>query len=183
MTVRKFGALVGGFLTALSLASAQTVTKPGELLKASVTIQQIDSTRRVITYKTEKGDEDTLYVPESVTRFNELKVGDRINMSYYESTVYQLRRPGSPDPKPTDKTEVTPTAGALPAGTVGRQTTSTVTVTAVDVSIPAITVTTADGRTVTRKVENKNNLAGVQPGDKIDITTTEATLVSVERGQ
>jgi hypothetical protein len=118
-----------------------------------------------------------------VTRFNELKVGDRINMSYYESTVYQLRKSGSPDSKPTDKTQLTPTAGTLPAGTVGRQTTASVTVKAVDMSIPAITVITADGRTVTRKVVNKNNLAGVRPGDKIDITTTEATLMSVERGK
>jgi hypothetical protein len=44
-------------------------------------------------------------------------------------------------------------------------------------------VTTSDGRTVTRKVDKKSNLEGVKPGDKIDITYTEALLTSVERAK
>jgi hypothetical protein len=32
-------------------------------------------------------------------------------------------------------------------------------------------------------IADKANLAGVQVGDRIDITYTEAALVSVERGQ
>jgi len=34
---------------------------------------------------------------------------------------------------------------------------------------------------VTRTVDKKSYLTGVQPGDKIDISYTEAILVSVER--
>ena len=45
------------------------------------------------------------------------------------------------------------------------------------------TVTTPDGRTVTRRVEDKKNLAGVNVGDLIDITYTRATLMSVERAK
>lgn len=64
---------------------------------------------------------------------------------------------------------------------MARQTVQTVTVKSVDMSVPSITVTTADGRTVTRKVEKKSNLEGVKAGDKIDITYTEALLTSVDR--
>jgi hypothetical protein len=59
----------------------------------------------------------------------------------------------------------------------------TVTVKAIDPNLPSITVTTPDGRTVTRKVENKKNLDGVKVGDLIDITYTRAFLTSVERAQ
>ena len=39
---------------------------------------------------------------------------------------------------------------------------------------------TDDGRTVTRKIEQKKYLEGVKPGDKIDITMTRAIVTSVE---
>ena len=48
---------------------------------------------------------------------------------------------------------------------------------------PSITVTTPDGRTVTRKVEDKKNLEGVNVGDMIDVTYTRAVLLSIERAQ
>jgi hypothetical protein len=58
--------------------------------------------------------------------------------------------------------------------------TTTVGVKAIDPSVPSITVSTADGRTVTRKIENKKNLEGIKVGDKLDITYTRALLVSAE---
>jgi hypothetical protein len=41
-------------------------------------------------------------------------------------------------------------------------------------------VTTDDGRVVTRKIENKKNIENLKPGDKIDITYTQALVTSVE---
>ncbi len=70
--------------------------------------------------------------------------------------------------------------GASPAATLSVQQTTTVEVLAIDQKLPSITVKTADGRTVTRKVEERKNLEGVKVGDKIDITYTQAALMSVE---
>jgi hypothetical protein len=58
--------------------------------------------------------------------------------------------------------------------------TTTVSVKAIDPSVPSITVTTADGRTVTRKIENKKNLEGIKVGDKLDITYTQSVMLSAE---
>jgi len=164
-----------------ALGAQKTVTVPGEKATASVTIQQIDSTRRLLTYRTADGDEDTVYAGPEFARFNELKVGDKVNLTYYESKVYQLRKPGAPPLKPSDTMTATAGKGAMPSGTLSRQTVQTVTVKAVDMNVPSITVTTTDGRTVHRKVDNKANLEGVKTGDTIDIVSTEAILVSVER--
>ena len=73
--------------------------------------------------------------------------------------------------------------GALPSGTIGVQEKMTVTIKAIDPDVPSITVTTPDNRTVTRKVDDKKNLEGVQVGDLIDITYTRALVTSIERQQ
>ena len=54
----------------------------------------IDSTARTLTLKDDKGMEDTFTVGPEVTRFNELKVGDVVKMTYYESYVLIVRKPG-----------------------------------------------------------------------------------------
>ena len=48
---------------------------------------------------------------------------------------------------------------------------------------PSVILTTSDGRTVTRKVEDANNLKGLKVGDVIDITYTRALLTSIERSK
>ena len=43
-----------------------------------------------------------------------------------------------------------------------------------------ITPATPDGRTLIRKIEDAKNLEGVNPGDRIDITYTQALVVNAE---
>ena len=100
-----------------------------------------------------------------------------------DSTVLQIRKAGGmPGPTGTSGA-VTSGTGALPSGTMGVQEKMTVTVKSIDPSMPSITVTTPDGRTVTRKVEDKKNLEGVNVGDMIDVTYTRAVLLSIDRAQ
>ena len=114
-----------------------------------------------------------------MTRFNELKVGDTVDITYVESVVLRVRKPGEAASATTGDAAVTRNTGGTPGGTIGAQVSTTVTVKALDPAVPSITVVTEDGRTVTRKIEDKKNLEGVKVGDKILITYTEALLVSV----
>ena len=148
-------------------------------LTATVTIKAIDPATRSVTLRAENGDEDTFTVGPEVTRFNQLKVGDIIRATYVESLVFQVRQPGAPAPSANaglagGRTKDTP------GGAIAAQETKTVTVKSVDMNAPSITVTTADGRVLTRKVADKKNLAGVKAGDQIDITYTVGVLVAVE---
>jgi Cu/Ag efflux protein CusF len=156
----------------------KTVTKQNTMT-ATVTIRAIDPATRSVTLRSEKGDEDTFTVGPEVKRFNELKVGDRIRATYYESLVFQLRKPGNPSAPST-----TAVGGGrlkdVPGGAVGAEQTMTVTVKAVDMNAPSITVVTPDNRTLTRKIGDKKNLEGVSPGDRIDITYTQALMVNAE---
>ena len=83
-----------------------------------MTVQQIDSTKRLVTYRTADGTEDTVYAGPEFARFNELKVGDKINMTYYESKVFQVRKAGAPAPKPSDTMAATAGKGAAPSATL-----------------------------------------------------------------
>jgi hypothetical protein len=157
---------------------AQTVSK-SESVSATATIQAIDTANRIVTLRDEKGVEDTYVVGPQVKRFNELKVGDKVKLTYYESLVMQVRKPGDPAPTAGDQMKGTRSTGT-PGATISRQQTTSVEVLAIDQKLPSITVKTADGRTVTRKVENPKNLEGVKVGDKIDITYTQALLAEIE---
>jgi hypothetical protein len=172
-------------MSALVAATAQApqkpITKMGETVTATATIQAIDHTGRTITLRNEDGTEDSLWVPPEVKRFGELKVGDKVKARYYESYVFQVRKPGDKAPAaPDSAAKVTIGTGANPAATLAKQMTATVEVLAVNASVPSITVKTPQGHTVTRKIENPKNLEGVKAGDKIDITYTQAAMVEVE---
>jgi hypothetical protein len=58
--------------------------------------------------------------------------------------------------------------------------TTTVTINAIDMKVPSVTVTSADGRKLSFKVENPKNLEGVKAGDKVEITYTQAVAISVK---
>jgi Cu/Ag efflux protein CusF len=168
---------------AFAAVQAQTPASPAVMkqqkVTATATIKAIDPATRTVTLRAENGDEDTFTVGPEVTRFNELKVGDTIKATYYESLVFQLRKPDAAAPA----TGAVAGGGRLkdaPGGAIGAQQTMTVTVKAVDMNVPSITVTTDDGRTLTRKIADKKNLEGVNPGDKIDITYTQALVVAAE---
>jgi Cu/Ag efflux protein CusF len=166
-----------------SLAHAQQTVTKQNVVTGTATITAIEPTTRHITLKNEKGEEDSYTVGPEVTRFNELKVGDKIRMTYYESLVFQLRKPGDTANPAGDDAAVTRTQGGAPGATIASQMKRTVTVASVDPATGSITVKTEDGRTVTRKVDDKKNLADVKPGDRIDITYTEAIVTGVENAK
>lgn len=170
-------------LAAVSLTSAQQPITKTTSVSATATIQAINTTNRTITLKDEKGQEDTYYVGQDVKRFDEFKVGDTVKMTYYESVVLQVRKPGEKSDPSGATAGVTKSEGALPGATMSVQDKMTVTVKAIDPAVPSVTVTTPSGATVTRKVENKKNIEGLQVGDKIDITYTRALVTHLERGK
>jgi hypothetical protein len=184
MTVRFVASLALACGLAATTAVMQTPVTKTVSVTERATIMAVDSTARTLTLKDDKGIEDTFTVGPEVTRFNELKVGDVVRMTYYESYVLLVRKPG--DPAPTQQATdaaLTRAKSKLPAATLAVQDKRTVTVKTIDTAAPSVTVTTSDGRTVTRKVEDVNNLKGLKVGDVIDITYTRALVTSIERAK
>jgi hypothetical protein len=161
--------------------SAQTKTVTGETKTMTATVEAIEASAREVTVKKPDGTYEVFYVPAGVKRFDTLKIGDKVTAKYYENMVLQVKAPGSKD--------VDTSAGAVTrskesaAGTVAHQRTITATITAIDQKLPSITFTGPNGWKYSTRVEDKAALAKVKVGDKVDITWTEAMILSLDEGK
>jgi Cu/Ag efflux protein CusF len=169
-------------LAAWAQASAQA-PKPmtrTQAVETTATIVAIDHTDRVITLKNEEGEVELGVGPE-VKRFDELKVGDKITFRYQESLLVKIHKPGaSAKTSASDEPAISRGAGPRPSGTISQQQHAVVTIKAIDPRVPAVTVSTEDGHTASYKVKDAKLLAGYKAGDKVEITYTEALMISVE---
>jgi Cu/Ag efflux protein CusF len=136
----------------------------------------------MVTLRDDQGNEDSFSVGPTVERFNELKVGQKVNFTYYESMVFSVVKAGEKGSGTSFEAALNRAKSALPAGTVATQEKMTVTVKSIDTTVPSVTVTTEDGRVVTRKIEDRKNLENIKPGDRIDIAFTRALITSVAPG-
>jgi Cu/Ag efflux protein CusF len=166
-------------------AAAAFAQKPVTLtdgVEVTAKIDAIDHTERLVTLKDKDGSSETIYAGPEVKRFDELKVGDTVTFRYIESVVYQIRKPGqaATAPAASGEAKIVRGTGPRPGGTASRQETITVEVKAIDPKAPSVTVLTPDKRTVSMKVEDKKNLQGLAVGDKVEITYTEAFVISVK---
>ena len=112
-------------------------------------------------------------------RFSELKVGDKITAHYYENVVIRVKKPNEPAVD-VDSAAVTPGTGSKPAGTAASQRTITVAITAKDPKAQALTVTGPNGYMYSRHVIDKKAFDALKVGDRLDMTWSDALLVSVD---
>jgi hypothetical protein len=158
---------------------AQSKTVQGKRETISATVEAINASTRTLTMKGPKGNYVDIYVPENVQRFASIKVGDTLTARYYENMVLVLKKAGeAPTDSATDA--MTKGRGAKPGATDAAQRTITATITAIDRSIPSITFTGPNNWSYSSRVQDKKALAKVNVGDRVDITWTEAVLVSFE---
>jgi len=158
-----------------------TKTLPGTLESLTVSVEAIERASREITVKKPDGTYETLYVPAEIKRFDTLKIGDKITAKYYETVVVRLQAPGQ-KPVNSDKADISRSANAN-AATLARQRTMTATITKIDPKAPSITLSGPNGWTYSKRVEDTKMLAQVKVGDKLDITWTEALVLSLEPGK
>jgi Cu/Ag efflux protein CusF len=167
------------FCVTAVVATAQTsISKAGNISK-SATITAINHSNRVVTLKDAQGNLEDVQCGPEITRFNELKVGDIVTFSYHAAVVYQITKPGD-STAPAAGAAVTRGQGVRPSAAVTQQMKTSVTVQAIDPAAPSITVQTADGHKMTALIEDKKNLEGLKVGDKVEVTFTEALMVTVD---
>ena len=178
---KKITIVLAALLALPALARAQKPISQANAVEVSAKIEAIDHDNRLVTLRDKDGNEDTVYAGPEVKRFDELKVGDTVTFRFYESLVYQIRKPGeAATATGSGAPTITRGQGPRPGGTAAQQHTVTVTVKAIDPKVPSVTVVTADGHTTSHKVEDKKYIQGLNVGDKVEITYTEAIVISVK---
>jgi hypothetical protein len=158
-------------------AGAQTTTVAGEMKVVTGTVEKIDFKARTLVVKTAT-DYEEIDVPEGVKRFALVKVGDRLTLRYYDNIVLILKKPGDSE---VDSQTAAITPGVTgTTGTTARQRTITATITAIDERAPSVTFTGPNSWTFSSPVKDRDALARVHVGDRVDLTWTSAVLVSLE---
>jgi hypothetical protein len=149
-------------------------------ITVTATVEAIDKTNRTVMLKGPKGNLVELTVDEAVTRFDALKVGDTVKADYVEQVVYEIQKPGAAAAPDTVTAAGGKLPGEKPGGAVMRTTVTTVTVMAIDMETPAVTIRTSDGSIQSFRVRKRENLASVKVGDKVQVTQTSALMIAVE---
>jgi hypothetical protein len=161
-----------------ALAAGQSKTLPGEMVTVKAKVEAIESQSRTINVRMDDGRLETLVAPEEMKTFSQIKVGDTVTAKYYDTITVRKKEPGEPDINTYAK-GTTPSASGTPAGTAAKQRTITAAVTAIDLKVPSITLKGPKDWTYSSKVADKDALEKLKVGDRVDITWTEALLVSV----
>ena len=180
MKITTFIAAIAVTFAVTAAAAAQKPVTQGAAVTETFTIEAIDHKARIVTLKDKEGNLEDVFCGPEVERFDALKVGQTVTFRYYESVVYQVRKPGTAKEGPSSGPTMTKTPGTTPGGTISQQMTATVTVSAIDPKVPSVSVTTAEGRKMSFRVENPKNIEGVKVGDKVEITYTQALAISVK---
>lgn len=156
-------------------------------VKITAKVTAIDYKTRSITLQdTQTGGSMQLTAGPEVKRFDDIKVGDTITFLYLESVAMSIVKPGTQMPSDAAATPATPqvlrtsSPNNKPEGMITQEQSTTVTVQSIDMTKPEITVKTQDGRVLSFLVQDKSNLDGVKPGDVVQITYSQALMVSVQ---
>ena len=164
----------------LSLPSwAQVKQLPTHTVTLSGSVETIDHGTRVLGIKTADGTFETLEVPQSAKRFDELKIGDKVSVTYNNNVSVRMKPPGE---AAVDTGSATKTGGegARPGGEIAVQRTMTATINAIDKNTSAITFVGPNGWKYSRHVVDPTVFDKVKVGDKVDITWNTDLTLSVQ---
>ena len=122
-------------------ASAPGKAGVAKTVKFTASIIAIDKATRDVTLKGPKGNEVPLTVGPDVKNFDQLKVGDQVNVEYVEAITLELKKGGGQNVARTEQIgKAGAKPGARPAGAVGRQVTIVADVVDVDAATQSVTL-------------------------------------------
>jgi hypothetical protein len=175
---------------ALLLAACQT-SPPAPLnienkIEASATVTQINAAKRTLTLKTDTGEEIPLEASQAVRNLPQVKVGDRVTVTYLEAIGAQMRKPGDSTEPTMDLGAGQAKPGERPGVGVASVQTVPVTIVSVDTKTSTVRFFAADKlvRTITvERPESKAYISKLKAGDEVIVTYSEALAIEVKPAQ
>jgi hypothetical protein len=178
------GALIGTILmVGAAYADPPKSPKIEQTTKASATVTKLDVAKRHLTIRNDAGDEYTIDVDPAVRNLEQLKVGDKIVVTYYQSVAASLGKAGESTGVAGTVEADTAKAGERPGGTARSTTRIPVTIVSVDTQKNVVKFRGDDDLVRSTDVvspEGKAFIKTLKSGDKVMLTYTESVAVSVD---
>jgi hypothetical protein len=163
------------------LSAGKDAVQAEMLVELQATVGSIDLDSREVMLKSDKGEEMTVVAGPDVKRLDEVKVGDRVSIEYYESLTLAVTKVEGDMPSETaSAAEMRSEPTELPGGVKVRQATIAAKVTAIDAKASTVTLLGPKGRSVTLEVQ-PDVAANLKAGDMVNAVYTEALAVSLSR--
>ena len=164
-----------------SLASGDEVGM-GDVITLTATVQAVDLENRLVTLKGERGRVVTVNVGEEVRNLDQVRVGDRVLVTYREAMAIQLiREPtsgGVTERRDTLSGSRTP-LGQRPSATLRDKTEIVANVIAVNKKARRVTLQ-GPQHAVTVKVAPDIDLSAIRVGDQVRAVYVEGFGIAVE---
>lgn len=167
---------------------AAMTAKPAPFVKESLrqmtaTVEAISMGTREVTLRGKDGTVQTIKVGPEARNLGQVKVGDKVTVSYYESFTAQMRMHDKPNEGfQTAAGAIAAAPGERPGGAAAQSVASTVTIDSIDLPGSKVTVHRPDGTVSTlpiRTDEGRNFVSKLKKGDVVDVMYTEALAVDV----
>lgn len=172
LTLASAIALASAGLSPVALAELRDVPVTGAAVTTELTgtVEVVNLDKRMLTIRTPEGEFVVLHVPDEVTRLDEVKIGNTLNVSKTEAVLIDLQKGSDAGTVGmTKEREVARDPGAKPAGAIVDTLTLYGKIEAVDREAATVTVR-GPNRTLAFTVEDQALLDSVAPGDGVVAT-------------
>jgi translation initiation factor IF-1 len=179
-------ALLASVLSSAVLADTTTSNLPvvnSHLQTVDATIAAIDPASRSVTLNGPNGLV-TVQVGKQAKNFDQLKVGDKVTVSYYQGLAARMK-PGdaAKAAAPVGAEFASPAGPGKIGGTTGVSVTTNVTIQAIDLPTNTVSFKRSDGSIHVIEVKTakmKKFIRTLKPGDVVEVTYTESIAIDVK---
>jgi hypothetical protein len=152
------------------------------VVSATATVVSINHRTRMVTLLRSDGQRVRFRVSDEVRNLSQVRRGDQVNVTYYESVALHLGKRGSGRTGVTvDEDAARAQPGELPAGAVARQVTVTSKVVGIDRRNQSATLQLPSKERIAFPVEAPSRLDRLRVGDLVQLTYREAIAIAVEK--
>jgi len=144
-------------------------------------VTAVDLANRVVTLKGPKGNISEMLVHDQVRNLDQVKVGDRVRLTYRVGVALALLKGGDGiREKVESQGAVRAAPGAEPGGAAVKTTTVVANVEAVNAKKKVVTLKGPEGKVVDVRVNDPQVMKDVKVGDQVVAKVTESVAVRVQ---
>jgi hypothetical protein len=155
------------------------VAAMAEVVSTTGTVQSIDRDKRMVVLKDDSGDQIKVQVPPNMPNFDQLKKGQKVDLTYHDAVAVFLLPPGAGKPGAEARVHVQP---AEQGGLVGHEMTVTAQIVNTDTKNHQLELKLPSGQLQKVDVTDpdlQKQLKDVKPGQMATISYTEAVAASI----
>lgn len=167
------------------VAEEMTTAEKGGARRQAVTmhatVEKIDHKSRRVTLLAFDGTRETIVVGEEAKNLAQVRKGDEVIVTYYQSIAFEVLEPGDDREQASESVGLAEAKlGEMPGGLAAHLRTVVVQVVKLDPDNSTAVLRGPDGETTTVDVVNPAAFDKVKVGDKVEIRLTEAIGIDVQ---